>query len=100
MSKPYDELTVSEKWLYWANEAIFVQSACNASGVAHSLARLMVFLGQCLDDTGKRNSHFLVQLYTAKLADLAGMEYSYPFDAEKKAQMIIDAGARDEFSII
>lgn len=98
MSKSYDEMTVSERWLYWANESIFVQSACNAAGVAHSLARLMVFLGSVLDDTSKRNGHFLVQLFVAKLADLAAMEYTYPFEAEKKAQMIVDAGAREDFN--
>lgn len=29
---------------------------------------------------------------------LAGMEYEYPFEAEKKAQMIVDAGAREDFN--
>ena len=69
------------------NEAIDVQSACNGSGVAHSLARVFVALRECgVDNAGDRNSHDAVKLFVAKLADLAGLDYAYPMDAEKRIQ--------------
>jgi hypothetical protein len=62
-------------------DAIAVQDACNLSGVAHNLSRIMTRLWDEARATGKGtdwvNKHPIVVLYAAKLYDLAGAERNY-----------------------
>jgi hypothetical protein len=64
-----------------AQDAMMIQDACNGSGVAQGFARAMLALGEHTNGTAERNRHPVVQLWIAKLADLAGMEYTWPADA-------------------
>jgi hypothetical protein len=59
---------------HWAFQALAVQGACNASGVAFSLANLMHALCDSPDNNGTdwRNGHPLVYLYACQLAHLTG----------------------------
>ena len=68
----------------WAEDALLVQNASNGTGVCNSLLGLMKFLRDSgeANGTAEINKHPLVRLFIAKLADLAGMQYIYPTDAD------------------
>jgi hypothetical protein len=80
---------------YWAEQAIFVQSACNISAVAFSFSQLMEDLNSYMHESVKdkqtewRNHHPLIVLFVDKLADLCGIErdsllrFSWAYDWAK-----------------
>ena len=76
----------------WAEKALEVQGACNGVGVANSLIQLMEYLRESgtTRGTDENNSHPLVQLFVAKLADLALVDCVYPADAHMRARDIAD----------
>lgn len=55
-----------------AADAIAIQSACNLSGVARSLAEACVFLYSQVPSTRYVNEHPVVTLFIDKLASLNG----------------------------
>ena len=62
----------------WCKLAIEVQDACNLSGVVHAFGRIqseMVAQGMRTDE---RNQHPVTRMFVAKMADLAGIEYTFP----------------------
>lgn len=82
----------------WGEKALQVQDACNGTAVANSLFQLMQYLrdsGQARS-TGDINQHPLVQLFVAKLADLARLDYKYPAEAHMFARNIADTPYRKE----
>jgi hypothetical protein len=71
----------------WAQDALFVQSACNASGIARSLAELLSELCRADDDRGTdwRNSHPCVVLFVTQLAYLSGVAKVADIDTYHRA---------------
>ena len=59
-------------------DAIDVQDACNPSGVALSLHNLCCSLSREGLGTDDIRRHPAVILFTAKLADLMGLDYQWP----------------------
>ena len=52
----------------------FIDGACNASGVAQSMANAFTALRESgIRDTSDLNKHPVIRFYLVKLADLAGM---------------------------
>lgn len=51
-----------------------LMGACNGCGVAQSLARLFVELGNETSGTDEKNTHPEIRAYILKLADLAGLK--------------------------
>jgi hypothetical protein len=84
--------------LRWAEKSLGVQNACNGMGVANSLVQLMGYLRDngITEGTTENNTHPLVQLFVAKLADLACLDYKYPAEAHMLAREIADAPYRKE----
>lgn len=74
---------------HWCRDALRVQNACNPSGVAHSFAELCVAMHKAGLSTSAICDHPATQLFVAKLADLSGLNYHYPAQAEEKANTII-----------
>ena len=52
--------------------AIDSQSACNLSGLVHSLAEVMPRITEVTNGTEERNNHPIVRLYVAQMAYLSG----------------------------
>ena len=75
-----------------AQRALDVQSACNVSGVAHSLADLCSEVLQETRSTGALRSDPAIRLYVAKLADLCGLEYAYPLESDAACAEIAAGG--------
>jgi hypothetical protein len=86
-------MTIDRK--HW-NDAINVQSACNLSGVAHSLSRAVAAIWDEAHAQGKGtqwvNQHPIVVLYVAQLAALSGVAPIADLDAYNKAYTAV----RDE----
>lgn len=74
----------------WCKDALSVQNACSPSGVAHSFAALCEQMHGVGLSTTAICDHPAAQLYAAKLADLMGLDYHYPRQAETKAQLLIE----------
>lgn len=74
-----------------AKEATEIQNACNLSGVAHALSRAITKIHGIYGDRGTDfiNHHPIVQLYVAKLADLCGIDYTWPRAADEEIYNII-----------
>lgn len=55
-----------------ANDALFVQDACNLSGVVHSFSTAMTRLRELIPgkDTDFYNRHPIAVMYSSKLADM------------------------------
>ena len=68
----------------WGEKSLQVQDACNGMGVANSLVQLMRYLQDSKQTYGTDdiNRHPLVKLFVAKLADLAGLECTYPVSSD------------------
>ena len=73
----------------WCRDALAVQNAANLSGVAHSFADLCVAMHRAGMSTSAICDHPASQLYSAKVADLTGINYHYPAAAEGKANALI-----------
>lgn len=73
----------------WCTDALSVQNACNPSGVAHSFAALCEQMHGAGLSTSAICEHPAAQLYAAKLADLMGLNYHWPRQAEEKAQATV-----------
>ena len=67
-------------------DAILVQSACNLSGVAHSLVEACQYLREIGGDSRTIERDPAIVLFVAKLADLAGLDYHYPQVSEDQCQ--------------
>lgn len=68
--KMYEDLVIKTL----AQDAIQIQDACNASGIAHSLADVFVKLRECgITSTVILNRHPIVRMYIYKLMSLAGI---------------------------
>ena len=68
--------------------ALMSQSACNASGLVHSLAEVMSKLCKEGLSTDDRNQHPIVVLYVTQLAYLSGANERYA-DAWKAVQEVL-----------
>jgi len=66
-------------------EALDVQMACNPSGVTHSLYEVLTVHLQGADTAAKRSDPAVV-LFVAKLADLVGLDYQWPSEAEVECE--------------
>ena len=62
-------------------QALFSQSACNASGLIHSLSELMPRIREEVSGTDQVNNHPIMRLYVEQLNHLCGST-SY-FEADK-----------------
>jgi hypothetical protein len=62
-------------------EALAVQDACNLSGVAHSLIEMCSVIRAEGGDSDAIRHDPAVRLFVAKLADLAGLDYTWPADS-------------------
>ena len=72
------------------NDAILSQSACNLSGLVHSLSRILPTIWNESDGTNQVNNHPIVKMYAEQIAFLSsGIEYS-------KAHNICDIQAKRE----
>jgi hypothetical protein len=72
-------------------DALAVQDACNPSGVCRSLFE--IFSTTDWPDTDSKRRDPAVILFVAKLADLVGLEYTWPRDAQLECEKQAD-GAR------
>jgi hypothetical protein len=66
----------------FSTDALRCQDACNLSGVAHSLVRHLSALRDEIPSTAAINRHHATRVMVAKLADLAGLDYTYPIDSD------------------
>ena len=80
-------------------EAIAVQDACNPSGVAHSLIEVFRQVRAEGGDTDAQRSDPAVRLFVAKLADLCGLDYTWPRDADQ-ACIELSERARDNTAVL
>lgn len=67
-------------------EALALQDACNPSGVARTLVEIIDDVKQNGADTAMVRYDPAVQLTIAKLADLCGLDYNWPRNAEAACQ--------------
>jgi hypothetical protein len=63
-------------------EALLVQNACNACGVAGSLFEICKQVLHETHSTDAVRRDPAVRLFVAKLADMCGLEYTWPVDAD------------------
>ncbi len=69
-----------------AQAALQVQDACNLSGVLRSAAEVASSLRTVADlATLEVNHHYIMRLFASKIADLAGLNHTWPQDAESDA---------------
>jgi hypothetical protein len=73
----------------WCRDALACQNACNLGGLAHSWSRLTEAMSQAGLSTSAICDHPACILYSAKAADLCGLNYHYPSAAETKANALI-----------
>jgi hypothetical protein len=73
----------------WCRDALSVQNASNPSGIAHGFARLCEQMHQAGLSTSAIADHPAAMLFAAKLADICGLDYHWPRQAEEKAQAVI-----------
>jgi hypothetical protein len=77
----------------WCRDALACQNACNITALTYSWNKQCEAMqGQGLS-TNAICDHPATRLYSAKMADLAGLNYRWPIDAEAAANAII---RRDE----
>lgn len=70
-----------------SQEALDIQNACNMGGLSNGFARAVEDLSpHCPEGTSQRNRHPVTSLWIAKLADLAGIDYTYPRDADAQCR--------------
>ena len=69
-------------------EAIDVQDACNPSGVALSLHKMCCVVSREGNGTDGVRRDPAVRLFVAKLADLCGLEYDWPRDAQAECERL------------
>ena len=74
-------MTCDEKEKELAQKALDVQNACNVSGIVHTLTDVIDELWAIererhIESTDRINNHIVVRAFIAKLADLAGFDYS------------------------
>lgn len=84
-----------QKWVKLATDALQVQNACNPSGVANGMYRAVCDLRELLGSEGGTDAlrvHPITQLWAAKLADLCGLQYTWPREAERAVEQIRDMG--------
>jgi hypothetical protein len=62
-------------------EALWIQDACNLSGVVHSFSTIM---SKIEGDTVTRNKHPIAVLFSSKIASLTGSECSEQFSESYK----------------
>jgi hypothetical protein len=66
-----------------AASAIFVQEACNLSGVVHDFARVMALLSELSQRLSKgtewKNHHPIAVLYASKISSLTGADVAKVF---------------------
>lgn len=78
----------------YAQTAIEIQNACNSSGVVTALDKANNCIQLVGTHLGKgtdwRNTHPIILMLVAKLADLGRMDYTYPRNAEELCQKIAD----------
>lgn len=71
------------------DEALLLQDACNPSGVAHTLIRMFDDIRKDPEagtDTLRRDP--AVRCTVAKLADLCGLDYTWPRDAHEECERL------------
>lgn len=82
-------------------DALSVQNACNPSGVAYSLWKCCCAVSRYHAGTDAVRTDPAVKLFVAKLADLVGLDYQWPRDAERKCEFhaaIAARGGKDDFN--
>lgn len=96
---------------HYAEFAIDAQSACNLSGIAHSLSEAITYVRAWLDREAKRkkgkdwyasteevNRHPIVVLFVAHMFYLSGLGSDYDFDYYFKATQACDKLKKGDFS--
>lgn len=75
-----------------AIEAIDVQNACNLSGVLMGAHKAACSLRTCGSRSGlgtnEINEHPIMQLWTSKIAHLAGVDHTYPREADERVRSL------------
>jgi hypothetical protein len=67
-------------------DALDVQNACNPSGVAHSLHEICCEVSREGGGTDAVRRDPAVRLFVAKLADLCGLDYTWPMGDHETCQ--------------
>lgn len=88
----YDGLHLEELFAHLrdaAKSAIFVQDACNLSGVVHDFSRVMGLLSAISDRLNKgtewKNHHPIAVLYASKIGSLTGADGVHVFNKAYEA---------------
>lgn len=89
MERPlYEEITRRPAKML-AQDAVFVQDACNLSGVVFSFAEIMHALCQAANELNKgtdwKNNHPICVMFASKIGDLAGRSDGVSFGRFDKA---------------
>lgn len=66
--------------------ALDIQDASNPSGVAHTIADTFTNMVNCGLDTVTLQTDPAMKIMVAKLADLMGLDYRYPMEAERQVK--------------
>lgn len=77
-----------------AQQALRVQDACNLSGVLKSAFAAACSLCIAANDglgisTDEVNRHYIMQLFASKIADLTGVDHTWPSAAEADAVLYL-----------